>query len=57
MKKKIIIQIICAIGLIPTTWYLANRLEGLEILSWGLWGLFIFIGSIINNDKETNSRT
>ncbi len=59
MKKetiKNIILIICAIGLLITTIYLMPKLYGVEKLMWGLWGLFLWVGTsisiIISEDKN-----
>lgn len=48
--------IICAIGVLITTIYLSTKLYGVEKLAWGLWGLFIFIGTIISQNAKKHNR-
>jgi len=54
MKRKDV-QIYCAIILLITTVYLYPRLYGIEKIAWGLWGMAIFIGTLMCN-KQTKKR-
>ena len=51
-KKANWIQLLCAIVIIITTIYLIPRLHGIEKLAWGLWGLGLIIGSLVESYKD-----
>jgi len=52
ISKEEIIKIICAIVLVITTIYLWDKLYGYEKIALGIWGLAIFIGTIVDEKKK-----
>lgn len=46
------VQIICIVIIIATTIYLVPKLHGIEKVAWGLWGLAIMSGSLVEAYKD-----
>jgi hypothetical protein len=47
-----LVLIICLIGAIVTSVYLGMNLDHLERLAWGIFGLCIFVGTIVSEGKD-----
>jgi len=50
--KEMIIVFICMMIILITTLYLQDKLYGSEKIAWALWGLAIFIGTMISYKEK-----
>jgi steroid 5-alpha reductase family enzyme len=47
-----IVQVICAILVLATSIYITPRLDMLELLAWGIFGMAILVGSLVEAYKD-----